>query len=85
MPGLFGVSHGAIQFVTYEELKKHYHNYYNQPITTKQEFVIFGVYKKNLLCTAFSSPEILTYFWGENCQKLKALQTKEIIFVCRLT
>ena len=27
IPGLFGVSHGALQFMAYEELKKGYYNY----------------------------------------------------------
>ena len=35
LPGLFGTSHGAIQFMVYEELKKAYCNYYHISITTK--------------------------------------------------
>ena len=35
LPGLFGTSHGAIQFMVYEELKKAYCNFYNIPIVTK--------------------------------------------------
>lgn len=34
-PGLLGVSHGALQFMFYEELKKAYCNYYNLQLTTK--------------------------------------------------
>ena len=30
VPGLFGVSHGVVQFVAYEELKNRYHNFYHQ-------------------------------------------------------
>lgn len=35
VPGLFGVSHGAIQFMVYEEMKNKYYNYLNVPIDTK--------------------------------------------------
>ena len=35
VPGLFGVSHGAIQFMAYEEMKKIYCNAKNISITTK--------------------------------------------------
>ncbi len=35
VPGLWGVSHGAIQFMAYEELKNRYNKYQKQTIDTK--------------------------------------------------
>lgn len=35
IPGLWGTSHGAIQFMLYEEFKKTYSNYRSVPIDTK--------------------------------------------------
>lgn len=32
---MFGVSHGALQFMTYEEMKNKYNQYRNVPIDTK--------------------------------------------------
>ena len=49
VPGLFGVSHGAIQFMAYEELKNSYHNHYKQDITTKLgtlEYLTFAALSK---------------------------------------
>ena len=51
VPGLFGVSHGAVQFMAYEELKNSYHNYHNQDITTKLgtiEYLSFAALSKFL-------------------------------------
>ena len=41
VPGLFGTSHGAVQFTTYEELKKLYCNYHSVPITTQLASCIY--------------------------------------------
>jgi solute carrier family 25 (mitochondrial folate transporter), member 32 len=35
IPGMFGVSHGALQFMTYEEMKNAYNQYRNLPIDAK--------------------------------------------------
>ena len=35
LPGLFGVSHGALQFMAYEELKKLRSSYFGTPIDRK--------------------------------------------------
>ena len=42
VPGLFGVSHGAIQFMTYEEMKNTYNEYRQVPIDTKMVSLIFA-------------------------------------------
>ena len=35
MPGVFGISHGALQFMAYEEMKTVYNDYLNQPLDSK--------------------------------------------------
>lgn len=35
VPGMFGVSHGALQFMVYEEMKNRYNQYRKVPIDTK--------------------------------------------------
>ena len=35
IPGLIGVSHGALQFMAYEELKKGYSQFFGTPVDKK--------------------------------------------------
>lgn len=49
VPGIWGVSHGAIQFMAYEELKNTWSQYKNQPIDTKlgtSEYLFFAALSK---------------------------------------
>ncbi|XP_018059575.1 PREDICTED: mitochondrial folate transporter/carrier [Atta colombica] len=58
VPGLFGVSHGAIQFMAYEEMKNKYYNYLNVPIDTKlstTEYIVFAAMSK-LIAAASTYP-----------------------------
>ncbi|CAD7078631.1 unnamed protein product [Hermetia illucens] len=58
VPGMFGVSHGALQFMTYEEMKNSYNNYRKLPIDTKlgtSEYLIFAAISK-LIAAAVTYP-----------------------------
>ncbi|KAH9491936.1 hypothetical protein Btru_026817 [Bulinus truncatus] len=49
LPGIFGISHGAVQFVTYEEMKTFYNKYRNQPLNTRLtsvEYLTFAALSK---------------------------------------
>lgn len=54
VPGIFGVSHGALQFMAYEELKKVYNSYRQQPQNKKlgtAEYLCFAAISKIFAAT----------------------------------
>uniref|UniRef100_A0A1B6BYL9 Solute carrier family 25 member 32 n=1 Tax=Clastoptera arizonana TaxID=38151 RepID=A0A1B6BYL9_9HEMI len=58
LPGMFGVSHGALQFMTYEEMKNFYNTYRNMPIDAKMgtmEYLTFAALSK-LFAAAVTYP-----------------------------
>ncbi|KAG7189387.1 hypothetical protein KM043_017034 [Ampulex compressa] len=58
VPGMFGVSHGAVQFMTYEEMKNNYNDYRNVAIDTKLstfEYIVFAAISK-LIAAATTYP-----------------------------
>lgn len=58
IPGIFGVSHGAVQFVVYEEMKKFYSYWYRQPLSQKLgvlEYLAFSGISK-LMAVAVTYP-----------------------------
>ncbi|XP_014232793.1 mitochondrial folate transporter/carrier-like [Trichogramma pretiosum] len=49
VPGLFGVSHGTLQFVVYEEMKNQYNIHLNHPVNRKletKEYTTFAAFSK---------------------------------------
>ncbi|XP_059139971.1 mitochondrial folate transporter/carrier-like isoform X2 [Physella acuta] len=49
VPGVFGISHGALQFMTYEEMKTLYNKHRNQPLDTRltsAEYLTFAALSK---------------------------------------
>lgn len=58
VPGLLGVSHGSIQFMTYEEMKNWYNEHRKLPIDTKlatSEYLMFAAISK-LIAAATTYP-----------------------------
>ncbi|XP_053996787.1 mitochondrial folate transporter/carrier [Hylaeus anthracinus] len=58
VPGMVGVSHGAIQFMVYEELKNQYNSRLNLPIDTKlctMRYIVFAAISK-LIAAASTYP-----------------------------
>ncbi|XP_059613601.1 mitochondrial folate transporter/carrier [Phlebotomus argentipes] len=55
VPGIFGVSHGALQFMTYEEMKNRYNQYRRLPIDQKlttAEYLTFAAISKLIAAAA---------------------------------
>lgn len=55
VPGMFGVTHGALQFMTYEEMKNFYNEYRGAPINAKLttvEYLTFAACSKLLAAAA---------------------------------
>ncbi|CAI9719492.1 folate transporter carrier-like isoform X2 [Octopus vulgaris] len=55
IPGVFGVSHGVIQFVTYEEMKSLYNKYHERPIhyrLSSLEYITFAAISKMIAAAA---------------------------------
>lgn len=49
VPGVFGISHGAIQFMTYEEMKNYYNKSLHRPVDTRLtsfEYLTFAALSK---------------------------------------
>lgn len=56
IPGVFGVSHGALQFMAYEEMKKFYHSYYGAGSQLGTlEYLVFAALSK-LFATTLTYP-----------------------------
>ncbi|XP_065212502.1 solute carrier family 25 member 32 [Planococcus citri] len=55
VPGMLGVTHGALQFMTYEEMKTYYNQYRNVPIDSKLstlEYIGFAAVSKFVAAVA---------------------------------
>ncbi|KAL5014678.1 hypothetical protein ScPMuIL_008948 [Solemya velum] len=54
VPGVLGISHGALQFMTYEEMKNAFNAYRNCPVDTRlssSEYIMFAALSKTFAAT----------------------------------
>lgn len=62
IPGMFGVTHGALQFMTYEEMKAFYNEYRKLPIDSKlttSEYISFAAISKLIAAAATYPYQVL--------------------------
>lgn len=69
---MFGVTHGALQFMTYEEMKNYYNQYRRTPIDTKlctHEYLFFAAISK-LIAAATTYPYQVSSYLTSYTQEL---------------
>jgi len=80
LPGIFGVSHGALQFMAYEELKKLHNKYHNNALNkklvssfaalhTSWHFSFFIIHMFILFCQVSELMKGLNHYQSESSQK----------------
>ncbi|KAL4217633.1 hypothetical protein ACF0H5_022375 [Mactra antiquata] len=62
VPGVLGISHGALQFMTYEEMKNKYNQYLERPVDTRLttvEYLSFAAVSKIIAATVTYPYQVL--------------------------
>ncbi|KAL3890926.1 hypothetical protein ACJMK2_003197 [Sinanodonta woodiana] len=62
VPGVFGISHGAIQFMIYEEMKNKYNIHYNRSVDTRLttlEYLTFAAVSKTIAASVTYPYQVL--------------------------
>lgn len=71
VPGVFGISHGALQFMTYEEMKNAYNTYKNRPVDTRlqtEEYLMFAAISKMIsACVTYPYQVLRSRLQDQHC------------------